>query len=123
MGVQLHKKFDDAFIQSILEKYISRDLSVKQVCDILQLERADSLYCSKSTTITPQCLLLHIREDLRGESAESSNPQHAKLQQSIIILMQHRIFVSTSRTRSSRRQDCSRSPRCTRISNRILYQW
>jgi len=37
MGIQLHKKFDDAFIQSILEKYISRDLSVKQVCDILQL--------------------------------------------------------------------------------------
>jgi hypothetical protein len=40
MGVQLHKKYDDAFVQSILEKYISRDLSVKQVCDILQLGKS-----------------------------------------------------------------------------------
>jgi len=40
MGTQLHKKYDDEFVRSILKKYVSKDLSVKQVCDILQLKES-----------------------------------------------------------------------------------
>jgi len=40
MGEQLHKKYDDEFVKSIFKKYVSRDLSVKQVCDILQLKKS-----------------------------------------------------------------------------------
>ena len=40
MGTQLHKRYDDAFIRSIFKKYVARDLSVKQVCDILQLKKS-----------------------------------------------------------------------------------
>ena len=40
MGTQLHKRYDDAFIRSIFKKYVATDLSVKQVCDILQLKKS-----------------------------------------------------------------------------------
>lgn len=40
MGTQLHKKYDDEFVRSILKKYVRKDLSVKQVCDILRLKES-----------------------------------------------------------------------------------
>jgi hypothetical protein len=40
MGSQLHKKYDDAFVKSIFNKYVARDLSVKQVCDILHIKKS-----------------------------------------------------------------------------------
>ena len=39
MGTQLHKKYDDDFVKSILHKYLSKDLSVTQTLDILRLKK------------------------------------------------------------------------------------
>jgi hypothetical protein len=39
MGTQFHKKYDDAFVKSIFNKYVARDLSVKQVWYILHIKK------------------------------------------------------------------------------------
>jgi hypothetical protein len=39
MGNHLHKKYDDVFIKSIFRKYVSKDLSVIQALDILQIKK------------------------------------------------------------------------------------
>ena len=39
MGNHLHKKYDNDFIKSILQKYVSKDLSVIQALEILQIKK------------------------------------------------------------------------------------
>jgi len=39
MGKHLHKKYNDDFVQSIFQKYMSKDLSIKQVLDIQEIRK------------------------------------------------------------------------------------
>lgn len=40
MGSHLHKRYDDEFVGSILQKYVRKELSVRQALDILQIKRS-----------------------------------------------------------------------------------
>jgi len=40
MDSHLHKRYDNEFVGSILQKYVSKELSVQQVLDILQIKRS-----------------------------------------------------------------------------------
>jgi len=40
MGSHLHKRYDDEFVGSILQKYVNMELSVRQALDILQIKRS-----------------------------------------------------------------------------------
>lgn len=59
MGKQLHKKFDDYFIKSIFEKYLSKKLSVKQTLEILGIKRRQFF-----------CLLKKFKDDPENFSLE-----------------------------------------------------
>ncbi len=39
MGEHLHKHFDNEFVRSIFQNYVSRELSVQQVLRILGIQR------------------------------------------------------------------------------------
>jgi transposase len=96
MGEQLHKKFDDTFVKSVFKKYLSRDLSVKQVCDILQLKKSRFFVLINKYKLNPdEFSVLYKRSSPKRISTELEQIILSELEQEKKLINNSEIPITT----------------------------
>ncbi len=94
MANQMHKKFDDDFVKSIFQKYVSGQLSVKQVLDLLKIKRSRFfILLNKFKSDMDNFSIAYQRKSLNRISEELENVILSELEQDKKLIQNKKVPI------------------------------